>query len=109
MHKITLYHFKSPEIKITIEAYFDKGKLIVEGYDIGSGVKEWWGDSDYEYSVSIYPEEVEKVYSLFEVKKGDKSALLKAIACRFNSNSCYSDFRDFIDKNGIKSEGFSWA
>jgi hypothetical protein len=35
--------------------------------------------------------------------------LLKVIAEKFNTNHCYSEFKDFLEKHGIKSEGFSWT
>jgi hypothetical protein len=109
MNKITLFQLKSPSINIYIEAYFDDGKLVIEGQDIGKTVKEAWGDSDYEYSVTIPRHEVIKLYSLFQVKEGDKEGLLKAIAEKYNTNTCYSEFRDLLEKNGIESDGFTWA
>jgi hypothetical protein len=30
--------------------------LVVEGYDIGKTVEEVWGDSDYEYSITVKKE-----------------------------------------------------
>ena len=108
MMRITLFQYSTSDISINIEAYFDGDKLIIEGYDIGKRVEEAWGDSDYEYSVTITGNEVVKLYSLMNVTVGNKEGLLKAIADTYNTNSCYSEFRDFIDRNGIKSEGFSW-
>lgn len=109
MNKISLYQFKSPFISIYIDAYFDDGKLIIEGQDIGKTVEEVWGDSDYEYSVTIPSNEVIKLYALFQVKEGDENGLLKAIADKYNTNTCYSEFRDFLKENGIEYEGFTWA
>jgi len=109
MNKITLYQFESPSINIYIEAYFDDGKLVIEGQDIGKTVEEAWADSDYEYSVTVPSDEVLKLYSLFQVEEGDEAALLKAIAEKYNTNTCYSEFRDFLEKNGIKHEGFTWT
>ena len=109
MNRVTLYQFKTQDISVIIEAYFDNEKLVIEGYDIGKAVKDWWGDSDYEYSTTIYPEEVGKLYSLMKVAEGDKKGLLRAIASNFNTNSCYIEFREFLEKNGIKSEAFSWT
>jgi hypothetical protein len=80
VNKITLYQFKSPSINIYIEAYFDDGKLVIEGQDIGETVEEVWGDSDYEYSVTVHSNEIIKLYGPFQVKEGDKEGLLKAIA-----------------------------
>jgi hypothetical protein len=108
MMRITLFQYSNSEIRINIEAYFDGDKLIIEGYDIGKRVEEAWGDSDYEYSVTITGDEVTKLYPLMQVTEGNKEGLLKAIANTYHTNSCYSEFRDFIDRNGIKSEGFSW-
>lgn len=109
MDSIILYNYKTTEISVTIEASFKDDKLIIEGYDIGKRVEECWGDSDYEYSLTIQGNEVVKLYHLLQVKEGDRESLLKVVAGKFNTNSCFSDFRDFIDRNGIKSEGFSWT
>ena len=40
--------------------------------------------------------------------EGDKMALLTAIRNKYNTNTCYSEFTDFLYKNDINSEGFSW-
>lgn len=109
MCRITLYRKNTPNISIDIQAYFDNEKLVIEGYDIGKIVGEAWGDSDYEYKTTIPGDEVKKPYSLMNVPDGDNDALLKTIAKTFNTNTCYSQFNDFLEKNGIKSEGFSWT
>ena len=109
MNRFMLFQYKTSEISISIEAYFDGDNLVIEGYDIGKRVEEAFGDSDYEYSVTVTGDEVIKLYSLMHVKECDKEGLLKAIADKYHSNTCYSEFRDFLDRNGIKSEGFSWA
>jgi len=109
MSKVTLFQFKSPEIKVIIEAYFDGEKLVIEGYDIGKSVEEFWGDSDYEYVTTVPEDEVKKLYPLMNVSEGNKDDLLRAIAGRFNTNTCYSEFNDFLSMNNVKSEGFSWT
>jgi hypothetical protein len=109
MNKVTIYHYKDPDIKITIENYFNMEWLIIEGYDIGKRVEEAWGDSDYEYAVGVNQEELKKLYPLMIVPIGDKDGLLKAIAKKYNTKTCYSEYINFLDKNGIKAEGFSWV
>jgi hypothetical protein len=106
--KIVLYRFENSRVKVIIEAYFNDENLVIEGYDIGDAVEEYFGDSDYEYSTTIFTEEVLKLFSLFGVKEGDKEGLLKAIEADFHGNSCYSEFRNFLDNNGIKYGSFSW-
>lgn len=68
MDKIVLYHVDRPEIKISMIMYFDDmGQLIFDGYDIGKTVSDFMGDSDYEYSYTIKPIDVEKLYPLLGV------------------------------------------
>lgn len=109
MYRISLYRHETPDISIYIDAYFDGGSLIIEGQDIGTTVEDWWGDSDYEYSLAVPAAEVNKIYPLLKVEEGDQLGLLNKIAAKYNTNSCYSDFKAFLDRNNIKYEGFTWA
>ncbi len=106
---VTLFSLENDEIKISIDATFEGDVLLIDGYDIGKRVEEYWGDSDYEYSTRVHPDELKKVYALLKVAPGNKMALLKALASRFNTNTCYSEFQTWLEANGIKYEGFSWA
>lgn len=110
MNKITLFQLQTENIKVTVEAYFDRnGNLVIEGYDIGKTVKEYWGDSDYEYSVTVPAEELIKLYTLLGLSGDDKTGLLTRLGEQYHSNSCFSEIRDLLDKNDIRSEGFSWT
>ncbi len=109
MERIILYHYQSPDLSVRIEAFFRNEKLIIEGYDVGKSVDEWFGDSDYEYSTTLSGEELDKLYLLFHVDKSDHSGLLKAIAADYNDNTCYSRFRKLLDENDIKYDSFSFA
>ena len=106
---ITLFHFKSEDIKINIVARFEGKKLIIDGYNIGNTVKEVWGDSDYEYIMTIPGKGVKQLYGLLNVKVGDRKALLKALSKRFYGNKCFSAIGDFLDQNSIENETFTWA
>ena len=106
---ITLYHFKRKDIKIDIVARFDKGNLIIDGYDIGKTVQEAWGDSDYEYVMTILQRSLPLLYRLLGVEEGDRKMLLKALAKRFHGNNCFSALGDFPDKNNIEHETFTWT
>lgn len=109
MDSINLYHYEDQTIKVTVDAFFNKnGDLVVEGYDIGRKVEEYWGDSDYEYSTTIAAEETRKLCVLFDIPPGSRNALLAAIQKRYHTNSCYSEFQQLLEENGIKYEGFSW-
>lgn len=105
---VKLFHFESDDIKIDIEARFEGEALVIDGYDVGKRVEEFWGSSDYEYTVTIQPEGVATLYHLLGVVENDQQALLNEIAKRYNTNSCYSQFREFLDQHQIPNSGFSW-
>jgi hypothetical protein len=110
METVLLYSFISPDIKVTIEAYFNEpGGLVVDGYDIGKSVKDYFGDSDYEYILTVPQVEVAKLYALCSLPLNDAPALLRHLQSRFNTNHCYSDIKSFLEKNQVRYESFSWS
>lgn len=110
MEKVTLFYLERSDIKISIEIYFtDKGQLYFDGYDIGKSVEDVWGDSDYEYTYTIEPDQVERFYEIFGLEYGDRSGLLQAIKNRFSVNEAYSLFGEFMNENDIKYESFTWT
>ena len=109
MEKITLYEFESPDIKISMEVYFDKeNKLIFDGYDIGNTVSKLIGDLDYEYQYFVESKEVKKIAKLFDINFNEKMVFLKEIKNRFNDNDAYSKFGAFMKENNIAFESFIW-
>ncbi|MDP3583483.1 MAG: hypothetical protein Q8S39_16220 [Ignavibacteria bacterium] len=109
MEKVTLFYLERPDIKISMQIYFnEKDQLYFDGYDVGKAVKEIRGETDYEYIYAIEPEEVNKFYKLFSIQDGDKSALLQEIKNRFSVNKAYSLFREFMCENNIKFSSFTW-
>ena len=110
MEKVILFYLERPDIKISMKIYFnDKGRLYFDGYDCGKRVDDIWGDSDYEYTYTIEPDEVQKFYQLFELQDGDKSALLQEIKMRFSENKAYSLFGEFMKANNIVFSRFSYT
>jgi hypothetical protein len=106
---VILYQFRNDNISIQIEARFENGDLVVEGYDIGNTVKEYWGDSDYEYEVRVRKRNLELLCKALKISSCNEENLLQEIAGRFNGNKCFSEFREFLDSNRIECEGFSWV
>ena len=106
---ITLYHLEREDIKIDIVARFEKDKLVIDGYDIGKTVEEIWGDSDYEYIMTIPAKNLPPLYRLLGVEGDDRKTFLEALAKRFHGNKCFSALGGFLDQNGIEHETFTWA
>lgn len=106
---ITLYHLKREDIKINIVARFEEDNLIIDGYDIGKTVKDSWGDSDYEYVMTIPAKSLPQLYGLLGVAVDDRKALLKALANRFHGNKCFSAIGDFLDQNSVEHKTYTWS
>lgn len=105
----TLYFYQDSEIKISIDAYFDGGELVIDGYDIGTKVEEYWGDSDYEYITRIPAAGVVMLYNHFNIPQNNQEQLLQKLAATFNTNTCYSDIGRLLKQLNISSTGFSWT
>jgi hypothetical protein len=109
MEKVTLFSLHTPDIKISMQIYFtEKGQLYFDGYDIGKRVEEIFGDSDYEYSYTIEPDEVDKFYYILNLKMGDKYSLLQVLKAMFSNDDAYSLFGNFMTVHCIKFERFIW-
>ena len=110
MERIQLFNLETPNIKISMELYFnEKGQLLFDGHDIGEAVEKWWGDSDYEYCYTNEPLDVEKLYSILEVTPGERNSLLLKLKKRFGTNTAYSDFGKFMNENSIEYKPFTWT
>lgn len=105
---ITLYHLERDDIKIDIVARFEEENLVIDGYDIGKTVEEAWGDSDYEYMITIPASSLPLLYRVLEVEVGDRKALLKVLAKRFHGNFCFSAIGDFLDEKNIEHNTSRW-
>jgi len=53
--------------------------------------------------------EVPKMYKLLKVEKGNEKFLLLKIQKMFSGNEAYSKFRDWLEKNNIEGNGFTWV
>lgn len=71
----------------------DDGDLVLEGYDIGETPKKYWGDSDYEYWLTVN-------------KDYKDTILLWLIKERFEDDS---HFKDWLDEKGIPRNFDSWV
>jgi hypothetical protein len=110
MEKITLYELENDNIRISMKLYFnEKGQLIFDGYDIGKKVKDLLGDSDYEYTYTIEPEEVEKIFKYYGIAPVERMQLLIKLKDEFGKNEAYTLFGKFMEENQIKYDSFNWV
>ncbi len=55
MKKITIYNYRTKEDEhhsLVVEVK-DNGDLVLSGYDCGQSVKEFFGDFDHEYWITV--------------------------------------------------------
>lgn len=105
----TLYHQEHSSIKIDILLGFEEEVLKLDGYDIGKDVEKVWGDSDYEYTITVKGKSLTKLYRLRGIPLGQKQALVNSIAEKINGNFAYTLFMDYLQKHNIAFESFTWA
>jgi hypothetical protein len=106
---VLLFSLHNETIRITIEADFNSaGDLVVEGYDVGKTVEEYWGSSDYEYSFTVPSHELANMYQAAQIPP-EPEKLLAYLQQHFNTNTCFSDLRNWLDKHNVYHEGFSWS
>ena len=102
--------------------YFSPGgELVIDGYDTGSFVAEFWGDDDYEYSLSVTSKNVKRILQVMygahivwpiqlfiwcTPRLFHRLLLLRFLKVNFGSDS---DFRDWLDKHNIDYEFWNWA
>lgn len=125
MKKVTLFEQKG-ETSIHIDAEIsDEGDIKINGQDVGKAPQEFWGDSDYEYSVFVsgkhtdavkdalldklkdeYPEEYTKLLKL----RSQDDVIISAIRMIYSGDSsAVSHFKDYMWSVGIEAEFWSWA
>lgn len=74
----------------------EKGDVLVSAQDVGKDPQEWWGDSDYEFWVTVHAQHKDRLLlALIE----------KLYGGRFHA---VDEFRDFVKSRGIPFEWGSW-
>jgi hypothetical protein len=104
-----LFFMEREDIRVEIKARFEEEKLVIDGYDIGKSVEEYWGDSDYEYMMTLPAESVTKLYKVLHVEEGNKELLLDVLAEAYDMNECFTLLGKLFDKHKINYESFSWT
>jgi hypothetical protein len=95
MNKIIIYDYKTKENErhSLIAEIKENGDLVLSGYDCGQSVKEFFGDFDHEYWLTV------KVENL-------SSILLNLIKDRFKS---VHELREWLEKKDIQFNFHSYT
>ena len=60
--KVTLCEQEGSYVSIYVDASLHDGELTISGQDIGQAADDFWGDSDYEYWLTLPPASAEKFF-----------------------------------------------
>ncbi len=95
MKKIIIYDYKTKENEIhsLIAEIKENNDLVLSGYDCGQSVKEFFGDFDHEYWLTV---KAENTYSV----------LLNLIKDRFKTDT---EFREWLDEKEIQYNFYSYT
>ncbi len=78
-----------------------EGDLVIEGQDIGPGVEEFFGVSEYEWAWTISARDCDELLDAL----GAKSDLLSALGERFAGEHA-ADIQPFLEAEGIRFEAW---
>ena len=77
----------------------DDGVLVIEGHDLGNAPAQFWGSSEYEWEISIAPENVPAFVAVLGGTTGTDDPL-DLLAARFAEDErCAS--AAYLDEHGI--------
>lgn len=107
-HKKELFSIDNENIRVMINLGFDGEDLKLDGYDIGNSVSDMWGDSDYEYSITVSEAELPRLYELNRVPFGNKKKLISVLAKFLSDNKAFTLFHDYLKENNIPFTCFSY-
>jgi hypothetical protein len=83
----------------------DDGSLLLEGHDLGRGVSDIFGCSEYEFVRTIAPDQVGWLRRALGLDEGDD--LGSVLADRFAGRGGSSAFEQYLNEQQIASEFWS--
>ena len=73
---VTLCEVKLERVSIYVDASLVGGELHISGQDIGEAAEEFWGDSDYEYWLTLPAKDTKKFFKLICADSPGKDPLI---------------------------------
>jgi len=95
--KVQLVEERGVTSRLVHAEVMENGKLVMSGQDVGKAPREQWGGDDYEFVVSVLPEQKDRV-------------LLALLEQAFGGHfSAVDEFCAFLESRDIPFEFWSWA
>ena len=82
----------------------ERGDLVVSGHDLGRGVEEILGRSEYEWIIKTSADALPRLAALLDT---DVDGLLARLAERFSGSNAFR-LRSYLEQHGLVHDRFSW-
>lgn len=105
---ITLYEHSDDRIRVEVKAILSENGLTVSGYDIGEYVKEHFGDSDYEYNLTVKATDLPALYTALGLNNPETGALLAHLKTVYGHGTGFSALMELLKKHNITYDTFFW-
>ena len=99
----------------------ENGDLVVSGQDVGEAPLQWWGDTDYEFWVTVAAKDKHRILEIlskagreagtsFPTEPEDEDTALLALLKHFYGGHFHAvdEFRDFLESQGIPFGWMTW-
>ena len=106
--KVTLCEQEGSYVSIYVDASLHEGELTISGQDIGKAAEDFWGDSDYEYWLTLPPASAEKFFKLICANSPGEDPL-DVLQKKFHGTGAFSGIRAFCARNGIEAKFDSYS
>jgi DNA repair exonuclease SbcCD nuclease subunit len=93
-NQVTLYEYRDHNININSYAYFLEGNLVVDYWKLA-------GSYEDEYFTEVKSENLQKLYSEFQIENENKAELLIGLLNAFNGEKCYDNIKEFFEQRDI--------
>lgn len=77
----------------------DDGGLVIEGQDLGAAPEAFWGSAEYEWTLTVAPEQVPGLVAALGGTPGEDDPL-ELLAARFRDDERYAS-RSFLEEAGV--------
>ncbi len=95
--KVQLFQERGETSRFIDAEINDDGNLVVSGQDVGEAPLHWWGDSDYEFWVTVASQHKDRV-------------LLALLEQLYGGHfSAVDEFRSFLQSKGIPFGWMTWT
>lgn len=98
------------QVKVTVKATLELGKLIVSAQDIGPLCNELFGDSDYEYAYIFDEENTSKLVASLKLlaEPKDDELIVNVFISLFSGVDGCKTLREYCGENDIRYEFWNY-